>query len=287
MSWRPQARSSQWLLIPKRRTLVLLRETENLPKEAQRKMDNFFAHLSRAHSRALLLDYDGTLAPFQVDRDLAEPYPEIPALIHRIRRSTNTRVGIATGRRAKEISGLIGIHEIETWGCHGMERLHANGIYELAQIDAQVQQRISEINERLANEGLSELLEFKPTGTAVHWRGRRSAPDVASKVRRVWLMTGQEGLKLIRFDGGLEIRAAGKNKGDIVRTVLGEMGEKAAIAYFGDDQTDEDAFAALQGFGLGVLVQPEYRPTVADAWVRPPEGVMALLQNWIRVCGGE
>lgn len=250
-------------------------------------MDDFFARLSCAHSRALLLDYDGTLAPFHVDRDPAEPYPNIPVLIHRIRSRTNTRVGIATGRCAREISELIGIQGIETWGCHGMERLYANGTHELAQIDAQVRQRISKINELLAQEGLSEMLEYKPTGTAVHWRGGLSAADVASKVRKVWLMTGQEGLNLIRFDGGLEIRAAGKNKGDIVRTVLGEMGKKAAIAYLGDDQTDEDAFAALQGFGLGVLVQAEYRPTVADVWVRPPEGVIAFLQNWICAGGGE
>ena len=260
---------------------MLLREAENLPKEAQRKMGNFFSRLSS------VLDYDGTLAPFHVDRDLAEPYPEIPALIDRIRSTTNSRIAIATGRCAKEISRLIGIPGIETWGCHGMERLHTNGIYELAKIDPQVQQRVTRINELLAKEGLSEMLEFKPTGTAVHWRGTLSAANVADKVRKVWLMSGQEGLNLIRFDGGLEIRAAGKNKGDIVRTVLGEMGKKAAIAYMGDDQTDEDAFAALQGFGLGVLVQSEYRPTVADAWVRPPEGVIAFLQNWICACGGE
>jgi trehalose-phosphatase len=167
-----------------------------------------------------------------------------------------------------------------------MERLHANGTYELAKIDPQVQQRITRINELLTKEGLSEVLEFKPTGTAVHWRGTLSAANVAGKVRKVWLMSSQEGLNLIRFDGGLEIRAAGKNKGDIVRAVLGEMGKRAAIAYLGDDQTDEDAFAALQGFGLGVLVQSEYRPTVADAWVRPPEGVIAFLQNWICACGG-
>ena len=264
-----------------------LRQAEKLPKEAQRKTDAFFARLSRAHSRALLLDYDGTLAPFQVNRDRAEPYPQIRALIDRIRNSTNTRLAIATGRCATEVSGLIGIHGIETWGCHGMERVHPDGTYELAEIDVPLQQRITEINQLLVKEGLSEMLELKPTGTAVHWRGMLSAPNIACKVRKVWLMSSQEGLNLVRFDGGLEIRAAGKNKGDIVRTVLEEMGKRAAIAYLGDDQTDEDAFAALQGSGLGVLVQPEYRPTVADAWVRPPEGVISFLQNWISACGVE
>ena len=88
------------------------------------------------------------------------------------------------------------------------------------------------------------------------------------------------------FDGGIEIRAAARNKGDVVRTIVAEMGRGAAIAYLGDDQTDEDAFAALQGFGLSVLVQPEYRPTVADVCVRPPEDVIAFLTDWSTACGG-
>ena len=74
----------------------------------------------------------------------------------------------------------------------------------------------------------------------------------------------------IRFDGGLEIRVAGPGKGDAVRAILKEAGPGAAVAYLGDDQTDEDAFHALKGIGLTVLVRPQSRPTAADVWLQPP-----------------
>ena len=49
-----------------------------------------------------------------------------------------------------------------------------------------------------------------------------------------------------------------------------------AIAYLGDDLTDEDAFHVLRGHGLTVLVKTDYRETIADAWIRPPQELMDL-----------
>lgn len=64
------------------------------------------------------------------------------------------------------------------------------------------------------------------------------------------------------------------------------MGGHPAMAYLGDDQTDENAFEALHGRGLSVLVRREYRPTNADVWIQPPEGVTAFLSDWASACGG-
>ena len=126
--------------------------------------------------------------------------------------------------------------------------------------------KIAEANELLRQEGLFDLLEFKPGATAVHWRGMdAAATEVARKVEKVWSrLHSHQGIELLKFDGGMEIRVAGRNKGDAVRTILAEMGGQSAIAYLGDDHTDEDAFEALHGYGLSVLVRDEYRPTVAD-----------------------
>ena len=44
-------------------------------------LDIFFSQLRTAKHCALLLDYDGTLAPFRVDPDLAFPYPGIGPLL--------------------------------------------------------------------------------------------------------------------------------------------------------------------------------------------------------------
>jgi trehalose 6-phosphate phosphatase len=57
----------------------------------------FLERVRRATSRALLLDYDGTLAPFTPDRTRAFPYREIPELVSQIMRH-ETRVVLISGR---------------------------------------------------------------------------------------------------------------------------------------------------------------------------------------------
>ena len=55
-------------------------------------------------------------------------------------------------------------------------------------------------------------------------------------------------------------------------------------AYLGDDSTDEHAFEAMNGHGLSVLVRPRYRPTAAQLWLRPPDEVLDLLEQWLEAC---
>jgi trehalose-6-phosphatase len=53
------------------------------------------------------------------------------------------------------------------------------------------------------------------------------------------------------------------------------------VLYIGDDVTDEDAFAALAGDGVGVLVGGAVSASLADYRVDSPEAVRVLL-GWIR-----
>jgi trehalose-phosphatase len=87
-------------------------------------------------------------------------------------------------------------------------------------------------------------------------------------------------LKLSEFDGGTELRAVGRDKGDVVRTVVRECGVDAAIAYLGDDHTDEDAFAAMPDAGAGVLVNVALHPTAARLWLHPPDELLMFLRRW-------
>jgi trehalose-phosphatase len=209
-------------------------------------------------------------------------------LLDRIRKITDTRLVIVTGRRSHDAARLLGLKHIEVWGCHGLERLRADGTFEMSAIDEHLLHTISEADELLTSQGLSELLEHKPAGTAVHWRGRESiAAEVRQKVHTAWAsLKNRHGLCLEDFDGGMEIRVAATNKGDVVRAILSEMTRDSVIAYLGDDRTDEDAFVALDGRGLGVLVRTEFRETEADVWLRPPEGVLTFLTAWLAACGG-
>jgi trehalose-6-phosphatase len=85
----------------------------------------------------LLLDYDGTLAPFRLDRFLARPWAGVREVLTRIERQERTRLVVITGRPAHEIAPLLGIDPpLEDWGLHGVERLLPDGRRELEQASA-------------------------------------------------------------------------------------------------------------------------------------------------------
>jgi trehalose-phosphatase len=99
-------------------------------------------------------------------------------------------------------------------------------------------------------------------------------------------LTRSSRLRIAEFDGGLELRVRSCNKGHVAMEIVREMGD-APIAYLGDDRTDEDAFRALEGRALTVLVCPELRPTSAELWLRPPEEPLRFLNDWLTATRGE
>lgn len=254
-------------------------------------MCEFFARLHRAVQRVLLLDYDGTIAPFTVHRNRAYPYPSIAELIDCIMSTCRTRVALISGRAAREIPPLLGLNPPpEIYGSHGIERLHSDGRYCAAQVSAETQCALDEAHARLQAEGLNGAVEVKPGAVAVHCRGL-AAPrmdEVRAKAYRALLpLVGRAGLMLGEFDGGIELRARCRTKGDAVQVVLSEVSPSASVAYLGDDTTDEDAFRALNDRGLTVLVRPTYRFTAAQAWLQPPHELVQFLSDWVRACGGD
>lgn len=241
-----------------------------------------------ATERLLMLDYDGTLAPFVKDRDRAYPYPEIPDLIDELIQHCSTRVVVVSGRQADEIPFLLRTSRpIEVWGCHGLERCKPDGSYWRAPLPTEVEEAFSCVGSDLARAGMSNLSEVKAGGVAVHWRGL--TPLYAQEVKGAAYQLFSKyinipGLLLQAFDEGLELRLKGCNKAEAVRTLLAECSDDAAIAYLGDDVTDEDAFRALAGRGITILVRPAFRFTAAQFWLQPPDELIGFFRAWIRAC---
>lgn len=252
----------------------------------------FFERLKHASKRVLLLDYDGTLAPFRVDRGHAFPYPGVPYLVSNIA-SSGTRVALISGRRAEEVATLSGIRpRPEIWGSHGMERITADGRHEVAALEERQLAGLYRAGLWLSQQqGLTHAAEFKPGSVAAHWRGAPAAQviEIRRRILSGWQELGREyELELLDFDGGIEIRVPGHDKGQAVETILEEVGD-AAVAYLGDDQTDEDAFRALGAIGekgFRVLVREHVRETAADVWIKPPEQLIEFLENWLLASGG-
>jgi trehalose 6-phosphate phosphatase len=247
-------------------------------------LERFFADLALTKTRALLLDYDGTLAPFQIERDQACPYPGVRELLSAIQRAGHTRLVVVSGRAIADLEPLLGLDPApELWGAHGWERRLSGGARQLAALDPAAARGLDEAWALALAGGLAERCERKPTSLALHWRG---LPVPAAQELRGWaqqnltILAERGGLVAHDFDGGIELRAPGRDKGYAVRTILGELGEGAMVAYLGDDLTDEDAFAAIKGRGLAGLVRAEARPTIADIRLHPPDELLIFLRRW-------
>ncbi len=253
-------------------------------------VQRLWTELASSPRAALLLDYDGTLAPFHIDPAKARPYPGVEALLNRIGRLPNDRLIIVSGRSLRDLRPLLKLDfEPEMWGGHGRERRMPDGHQSSTPLSEGAVQALAEVD---AWEGQARLLggrvERKPGSLAFHWRGFAPAHQQALlqdfEARFTGLALASE-LFWHEFDGGIELRARGCDKGQVVSQVLAELDSQGGgcMAYLGDDHTDEDAFIALEGRGLRALVRPKWRTTAADVWLRPPEGLRAFLLRWVEL----
>ncbi|HEV2213796.1 MAG TPA: trehalose-phosphatase [Terracidiphilus sp.] len=256
-------------------------------EEAAEKLEEFFRAFAGARNPLLLLDYDGTLAPFRVDRFQARPWAGVRELLMRIQKQGRTHMAVVTGRPAAEITPLLGLEKpLEVWGLHGAERLYPDGRRELEEAPVEIRAKLDELRGQLRNDSLGGLFEDKANGVVMHWRGASpgKARRIEQRTRALFeSLARMDGLALLEFEAGLELRA-GRDKGEAVEAIVEETGTGGPVAFLGDDVTDETAFRAMNRGSaphLSVLVRSKLRKTSADVWLRPPGEVKGFLEMWI------
>ena len=234
----------------------------------------------------LMLDYDGTLAPFvdADDRMQAYPYPGVKERLQAMMQAGKTRTVIISGRSLSDLEKLLDLPKLELWGSHGLERKLPNGKKVYAELDDKLRQGLGQ-GIKVCRENVGpQYCEIKSYAVALHWRGmdQKKGSEAMEKVEGMWQQIClSHGLEIHRFDGGIELRPKGRNKGDAIAELLGELQPNAAVAYLGDDVTDEEAFAELKNRGLKVLVRQQFRPTLADIFLIPPQELLAFFDQWL------
>ena len=229
----------------------------------------------------LLLDYDGTLAPFRAHRDEAVPYPGVREALERLPVEGPGRFALVSGRDVEDVSRLLGLAaKPEIWGGHGGQRRDLSGRILSRRLEPEQEAFLDRAGEMLAVR-TAGVLERKSCSLALHTRAAgEDGPLLLAKAGRLWRKpAAAAGFALHAFDGGLELRLPGITKGEAVRVLAAENPD-SVLVYLGDDLTDEDAFKALGEHGLGILVRARQRKTAASGRLCPPEELLLFLNAW-------
>jgi len=244
--------------------------------------------VSLAGHRLLLVDDDGTLAPFRADRQSASPLPRSLALLRRIAQSPHTTVIVTSGRPVSEMQERLCRLGVTLVGENGWEMLDADGTL----TRTPVPQAASEMLARAAMEGVrrgwGDLLELKRASLRLHTRG--ISPMIAEAIEEechaVWQEAmGDAPVRLERLDAGLEMRARGRDKGRVALEQLQMCPPGTMAVALGDDDSDECAFEVLGDLGFGVRVGDPDTPSLAHGRLDDPGDVTEFLQMWLRATG--
>ncbi|NBC95491.1 MAG: trehalose-phosphatase [Deinococcus-Thermus bacterium] len=262
-----------------------LRPVEQVPHALER-FDDLTAALD-GRRPAVFLDYDGTLTPI-VQR------PEMAVLSDRGRGVVNAMskkmpVAVVSGRDRPDVEKLVGLDDLIYVGSHGFDIVVPSGEHIENPIGGDFAPLLDQVERRL-EAGFAPIdgaqVERKKFSIAAHYR---NVADADYERFRAVLDAVEADYDDIKEKTGKKVFELQPkldwDKGKAVLWLLQALNlEKPDLVpmFFGDDVTDEDAFAALQGRGLSVIVADRDddgtgRRTAATFRVHDTEELLTLL----------
>lgn len=239
--------------------------------------------VSHAPHRLLMLDHDGTLARFELIRARALPSRETLDSLRRIAETPTTTLVVVSGRPVRELADLLHRPPWTLVGEHGWEYVDPGERIVRHPLPRGAPARLDRAERLVRDAGLGERIERKRASIAVHTRGLSDAHarEVHVTAVRAWTPVLEKApLRLTAFNGGVELRVRGRDKGTTARDLLAREAPGTLGIHVGDDDTDEDAFRALQGLGVTFRIGPADQPTSARRRLRDVSAVEAMLR-WL------
>jgi trehalose 6-phosphate phosphatase len=246
--------------------------------------------VATADGAGLFFDFDGTLAPIQLDPDAVWPTPgtvgALSALTGLVR-----RVGIVSARPVAFLRSRLAVRGLVLHGHYGLQTMTPDGteVTEPAALPwVPVLAGLADRAERELPAGAR--VERQPLSVALHYR---AAPHVRAAVE-AWAAdaVARAGVRAQPGRMVVELRPPiDRDKGDVVAEQTADL---VTAWYAGDDLSDQRAFQALAGreaaspgfVGVRAAVVNEETggalAEAADFVVGPPEAVPGLLERVVR-----
>lgn len=255
---------------------------------------DFFEHLNELKDQLtqkdvfIFLDYDGTLTPIVATPDLAVLSDEMREIVRKL--SFLYKVSIVSGRTTDDVKSKVRIDDIFYAGSHGFEIVDPDGNVEVNEEAKAIRPLIDMVHKKLSDrlKGVEgALVEHVKYTISSHYRmvSDEDFPKVEKAVESI--LEEHPNLRKTSGKKVFEIRPRiNWHKGKAVDWILNVLGyhpgQHLAI-YIGDDVTDEDAFAAVEGKGFGILVAHEPRTSKAEYVIRDTQDVQEVLEFLIQI----
>ena len=243
---------------------------------------------------ALLLDFDGTLAPIVEDPPAARALPAVAPTLKVLARVFR-RVAVVSGRPIEFLCQVLPeVRGVELVGQYGLQRLVEGEIV----VNARVQPFLPQV-EQLAEEAdrlLPEVFVERKEGISVTLHWRRAPASEERCLRAAKRLGAKYGFLLLHGRMAVELRPpVPLDKGVVASELVADVD---AAAYFGDDVGDLPAFEALHGLRAGGALRcavcvgvtgddtPPELSRATDTQVRGPHAVAALLEAIVAILDG-
>jgi trehalose 6-phosphate synthase/phosphatase len=241
------------------------------------------AEYTAADKRLLLLDYDGTLAPFTTNPQRAQPDQEMLHLLQRLSENPRNRVVIISGRDRSTLEKWLGHLPLNFIAEHGVWLRRAGEDWTLFQpLRNDWKRELQPILDLYVNRTAGSFVEDKEYSLVWHFRradAELSAVRARELVSHLTFLTSNTDLQVMEGNKVIEVKNAGINKGTAAARWLTEY-EPDFILTIGDDRTDEDTFGAMPPEAYTIKVGSAPR-SLARFHVRGTNEVRQLLRKLI------
>jgi len=227
------------------------------------------------------VDFDGTLAPFATDPMRARAVPGALTSLYAAASLRGVTVAVVSGRdlqALRELTGIPHTSPIVLLGSHGGQS-SLEDVEGSVRLDRDATARLAAACAEMEDVALAHpgtRIELKPGAVALHTRGVDPSVGAAALAAALALSTRHTGVQVIPGKEVVELTVVKTDKGVAIRTLAAARAVDAT-AYFGDDVTDERAFAALSPQSGDVTVKVGDGNTLASYRLGAVDDVVTAL----------